>query len=191
MKESPFRAASPPTGNDRTAGPPRDPGRMPGHPTTTGRSATGPGRNGLSQVLLLANRLHCERTRSLDSELRAMGLTRIDYLVLAALAAPAGEPCPLSVLSRRVAAHPTTVAGTVGLLERRGLVARSPHPTDRRITLVEITPAGAERVGAADTMIEAARPELLGAVYDDHRRLLEMLGPLVRTSPAASLDGSR
>lgn len=155
MKEPPSRAASPP--NERTAP---------------------------SQVLLLANRLHRERTRSLDSELRGMGLTRLDYLVLAALAASAGEPCPLSVLSRRVAAHPTTVAGAVGLLEDRGLIARRPHPTDGRVTLVEITPAGAERVGDADTVIEAARPDLLGAVYDDHRRLLEMLGPLVRTASA-------
>ncbi|WP_347814051.1 MarR family transcriptional regulator [Actinomadura sp. 7K507] len=115
-----------------------------------------------------------------------MGLARLDHLVLAALAADPGKPCPLNVLSRRVAAHPTTVAGTVGVLEHRGLVVRLPHSTDRRVTLVEITPAGSVRVGEADAVIEAAQPDLLRAVYDDHRHLLELLGPLLCTTRGAA-----
>lgn len=123
-----------------------------------------------------------------------MGLARLDHLVLAALAADPGKPCPLNVLSRRVAAHPTTVAGAVGVLEHRGLVVRLPHPTDRRVTLVEITLAGSVRVGEADAVIEASQPDLLRAVYEDHRRLLELLWPLLRTTqgvtPAAPANSS-
>jgi DNA-binding MarR family transcriptional regulator len=38
--------------------------------------------------------------------------------------------------------HPTTVTILVHHLEKRELVRRSPHPSDRRIPLAKLTPAG-------------------------------------------------
>lgn len=49
---------------------------------------------------------------------------------------------PLGQLSKHLMIHPTTVTIVVDQLEKRELVRRSPHPSDRRITLAKLTPAG-------------------------------------------------
>ena len=41
-----------------------------------------------------------------------------------------------------------TVSSTVGRLERDGLVSRSRHPEDRRLVLVDLTPAGRDLIEA-------------------------------------------
>ena len=38
--------------------------------------------------------------------------------------------------------HPTSITNAVDRLERAGLVARFPHPTDGRTTLIELTAEG-------------------------------------------------
>lgn len=38
--------------------------------------------------------------------------------------------------------HPTTITLVIDQLEKRGLVSRSPHPTDRRTVLASLTPEG-------------------------------------------------
>jgi DNA-binding MarR family transcriptional regulator len=45
-------------------------------------------------------------------------------------------------LSEALNLPPSTVTYFVDALERDGLVTRKPHPTDKRVSMVEITPAG-------------------------------------------------
>jgi DNA-binding MarR family transcriptional regulator len=54
----------------------------------------------------------------------------------------AGEPLPPSVVSERLLVTRATVTSLVDSLERRGLVRRGPHPADRRMLLVQLTPEG-------------------------------------------------
>ena len=49
---------------------------------------------------------------------------------------------PMRVIGQRLQVHPTSVTNAVDRLESVGLVARRPHPTDRRATLIELTAAG-------------------------------------------------
>ena len=56
---------------------------------------------------------------------------------------------PLARIGERLQVHPTSVTNTIDRLEADGLVARVPHPTDRRATLAEITAAGRSLVGDA------------------------------------------
>jgi DNA-binding MarR family transcriptional regulator len=56
---------------------------------------------------------------------------------------------PMGRMGERLQVHPTSVTNTVDRLETEGLVTRIPHPTDRRTTLVEITPAGCTLVDRA------------------------------------------
>lgn len=49
---------------------------------------------------------------------------------------------PMRVIGQRLQVHPTSVTNAVDRLEAAGLVARRPHPTDRRATLIELTAAG-------------------------------------------------
>jgi MarR family transcriptional regulator, organic hydroperoxide resistance regulator len=67
------------------------------------------------------------------------------------------------------AQRPSTLTGVLDRLERRGLIARTPNPADRRSVLVELTPSGrtaAARVAAAFATVEAGLPA------DDLRRVL-------------------
>jgi DNA-binding MarR family transcriptional regulator len=100
-------------------------------------------------------RAHQVVTSTLDGALRPFGLNRTMYLVLVTLALSARGARPLNYLSRYLMVHPTTVTQLVDELEKRGLVQRTPHPTDRRTTLAEILPAGRRvlkqaTAGAAD-----------------------------------------
>ena len=84
-------------------------------------------------VMRLARRLRQVRVDGLDltpSQLSAMGtLARADDQPIGALAA-----------AEKVAAPSMT--RIVNALEERGLVARTPDPTDRRQSLVSLTPSG-------------------------------------------------
>jgi DNA-binding MarR family transcriptional regulator len=72
--------------------------------------------------------------------------------------------------------HPTTVTLVVDQLEKRGLVRRTRHPTDRRTILAELTDAGARATEKASAAL-AERGFGLGALdLDAARRLRESLG---------------
>jgi DNA-binding MarR family transcriptional regulator len=56
---------------------------------------------------------------------------------------------PLGKMGDRLMLHPTSVTNIVDRLEDQGMVRRTPHPTDRRTTLAEITPEGRDVVERA------------------------------------------
>ena len=62
-------------------------------------------------------------------------------------------------------------------LERKGLVMRSPHPTDSRAREVGVTPKGEERAREAIRTVEAADSEFFGAA-GDRSTMLEFLRAL-------------
>ena len=51
-------------------------------------------------------------------------------------------PAPMRELATRMACDPSNVTGLVDGLERRGLVARQPHPADRRVRQLVFTDEG-------------------------------------------------
>ncbi len=71
-----------------------------------------------------------------------------------------------SELARDLSITPATASEVVDLLVRRGLVERGEVPEDRRLTTLQLTPTGLER-------LEAARARALMAL----ERLLEKLEP--------------
>jgi DNA-binding MarR family transcriptional regulator len=79
-----------------------------------------------------------------------------------ALACFAGAPArTVRELVAATGQRPSTLTGVLDRLERYGLVARAPHPDDRRSVVVELTPPGAdaaERVAAAFAAVEARLP---------------------------------
>ena len=66
-------------------------------------------------------------------------------------------------------------------LESAGLVARRPHPTDRRRKIVQITGPGEELLAGLDQLVFAADDELLAGLSADERatlvRLLQRILP--------------
>ncbi len=87
-----------------------------------------------------------------EAVLKPIDLTFARYELLMLLSFSRAGALPLSKTSGRLQVHPTSVTNTVDRLEGQGLVRRLPHPTDGRVTLVEITESGrglADRATAA------------------------------------------
>lgn len=57
-------------------------------------------------------------------------------------------PIPQGALARRLGLTPPTVTALIDRLVADGFVKRSPHPTDRRITLVALLPSAWGRLAA-------------------------------------------
>jgi DNA-binding MarR family transcriptional regulator len=79
----------------------------------------------------------------LDRLLRASGLTAGSYNVLMVIASAEESLTPSEISVRMpVPVTTATMTGVLDTLERRGLVSRHPHPTDRRRVLIELDPDG-------------------------------------------------
>jgi MarR family transcriptional regulator, organic hydroperoxide resistance regulator len=110
----------------------------------------------------------------LDRRLAPMGLTAGEINALACLRE--GEPRALRDLVEATGQRASTLTGVVDRLERRGLVARQPHPTDRRAFQVAPTPDGRRAIAR----VAAAFEELGAALPDETAQVL--------TAVAAVLD---
>lgn len=60
----------------------------------------------------------------------------------------ANEPLPPSIIAERMVVGRGTVTAIVDTLDRRGLIRRHPHETDRRMRLVAVTAEGSARARA-------------------------------------------
>lgn len=78
----------------------------------------------------------------------------------------------LGDLAELLDVSPRNVTGLIDNLERDGLVARVPDPTDRRSVRAELTPAGRERMKAvAEDVSSQATPAFAGFQTDELRHL--------------------
>jgi DNA-binding MarR family transcriptional regulator len=106
---------------------------------------------------------------ALDHELAHLRLSAAEINVLACFTQPSRTVRELVGLTGQ---RPSTLTGVLDRLERRGLIERRPHPTDRRSIAVHLTGDGravAEEVAAAFAAVEAGLPA------GDMRRVLAAL----------------
>jgi DNA-binding MarR family transcriptional regulator len=87
-------------------------------------------------------RTHQVVTAALDRTLRVHDLGRTAYLLMSTLEMSADRTRPLGQLSKQMMVHPTTVTLVIDQLEKRDLVSRAAHPTDRRTVLATLTESG-------------------------------------------------
>jgi DNA-binding MarR family transcriptional regulator len=98
----------------------------------------------------------------------------------ALLVLPLTEAISMRQLARRLGCDYSYVTPLVDALESRGLAVRQPHPTDRRVKVIELTAKGlelAKRVQLADTTPPDAFANLSEAEIGTLRDLLRKLGP--------------
>lgn len=100
-------------------------------------------------------RFHRLVTEVVDRELREHGLNLTDYLMLMTLELSDAGTRLISGLARSLLVHPTTATLATDRLEGRGLLRRSPHPTDRRAICVTITEDGRQLVKGATVALDA------------------------------------
>jgi DNA-binding MarR family transcriptional regulator len=73
-------------------------------------------------------------------------------------------PVLMRALSDALQISPRTVTGLVDALEADGWVTRSPHPTDRRATIISLTPTAAATMARLSDSYQELAFELLGDV---------------------------
>lgn len=83
-------------------------------------------------------------SRRVEVALRPLGITFARYEVLMLLSFSRRGSLPMSLIGARLQVHQTSVTNAVDRLEAADYVRRSPHPQDRRATIVTLTDAGRE-----------------------------------------------
>jgi DNA-binding MarR family transcriptional regulator len=86
----------------------------------------------------------------------------------------------MSGLSDELGVTPRNVTTLVDGLESEGLVRRAPHPTDRRVTMIELTPQGTKLAADIFASYQGKIAELFRELpAGDQRELLRMMETLV------------
>src|SRR5882762_3599807 len=112
---------------------------------------------------------------TVDAALRPHGLTFARFEALVLLTFSRRGSLPMRVMGERLQLHPTSVTNIVDRLEADGLVRRTPHPSDRRATLVAITEAGETRRTDATKSLTEIDFGLVGLTDRQADQLTELL----------------
>jgi DNA-binding MarR family transcriptional regulator len=125
-------------------------------------------------------RVHQVLTQRADQILAPIGLTFSRYEVLVLLYFCDGS-LPLTQLGKLLQVHQTSVTNLVDKLEAKGFVKRTPHPTDRRSTIAQITPTGRELTQKAIKSLNSELFRDLGLTDDEVRVLMTVLTKMRRS----------
>jgi DNA-binding MarR family transcriptional regulator len=123
------------------------------------------------------------RTESLvagerNGRFRRFGLTGSTFNVLMILDA-APEPLSPHQLGERLLVTRGTVTGLLDTLQRQDLVRRVPHPTDRRMLLIELTDTGRTMLRETWRTHFPAEAEMMSVLFDAEKEtLVRLLGKL-------------
>jgi DNA-binding MarR family transcriptional regulator len=104
----------------------------------------------------------------------------LSFVRVKALRRLAGEPMTMRELAGRLQTDAPYTTLVVDDLERRGLVLREPHPSDRRAKLVTATELGRREAARAEEILTQPPPQMLAldpAELDELARLVAKLGP--------------
>jgi DNA-binding MarR family transcriptional regulator len=125
----------------------------------------------LSQVGIYAARRFAERMEEIDLQ---PPLFRILNLVDAA------EGRSQQAIGEAIEVPPSRMVALVDELEQRGLVERRPHPTDRRVRAIYLTPKGRKTLARGREIARVHEEELtLGMGAADRKRLIQLLQQIV------------
>ena len=112
---------------------------------------------------------------AVDGALKSHGLTFARYEALVLLTFSRRGSLPMRVMGERLQLHPTSVTNIVDRLEADGLVKRTPHPSDRRTTLAEITESGRQLRAEATAAVNSIDFGLTGLTDRQTAQLTELL----------------
>jgi DNA-binding MarR family transcriptional regulator len=101
----------------------------------------------------------------------AHGLSASAFQALAILDG-AGEPIPGHVIAGRLLVSSASMTSLLDTLQRRGLVERRPHPTDRRKILVHLTADGQRIVDQQLPVLHAVIAQAISTLPEDDREHL-------------------
>lgn len=117
-------------------------------------------------------RLHREVQRAVESDLAGWGLTLRQIEVMELLYHKAEGLTTPADLAEEVGLTRSAMTSTLDSLEKLGHTTRTPHPTDRRMLAVSLTPSGRDFIG--ERLVERYRKlsRIMDALSKRERALL-------------------
>jgi DNA-binding MarR family transcriptional regulator len=101
-----------------------------------------------------------------------------------------GRPLPMSRLAETLSCDASNVTGLVDRLEARGLIRRQPSADDRRVKVLQLTPAGLRLRGQLLRRVTGQSLPLSKLSLDQQRTLVRILETLVdEESPGNARGG--
>ena len=123
-------------------------------------------------------RLHQISLGIFHQETEDLNITPVQYAILQTVRDLPG--CDQRTLAGRIALDTSTTAGVVDRLEARGLLLRRVSPTDRRVRLLALTPAGELLLAQTLPGMERTQERILEPLSPEQRRqFMELLQQLV------------
>ena len=125
-------------------------------------------------------RVHQMMTIRADQILAPIDLTFARYELLVRLYFHK-EALPLSQFGRQLQIHQTSLTSLVDRLEKQGLIKLMPHPTDRRVTIAQMTPDGRVLTGKAINLLNSEFFRDLGLTGQEANALIYLLMKMRRS----------
>lgn len=126
----------------------------------------------------LIRRLQQIHAALFSEECGAHGLTSVQFAALTAIGENRGIDA--TRLAAIIAFDRSTIGDVLERLEGKGWIARSPSATDRRVKLLELTPAGRRVLNAVLPAIHRVQERILAPLAAaDRARVVELLERLV------------
>ena len=116
----------------------------------------------MSDHFRIIGRIARAYARLADAQLRPLGLATAQLPVLVTL--KSGAALAQSDLAREAQVEQPSMAQLLARMERDGLVARTPHPDDRRSQHVSLTPAARRLLPRAKALLDAQAAQALSTL---------------------------
>jgi MarR family 2-MHQ and catechol resistance regulon transcriptional repressor len=126
-------------------------------------------------------------SKFIQADLQGTGLGESDFRVLEILLHKGAQP--VNVIGPKVNLTPGSISVAVDRLHSRGLVSRVEDPGDRRVRIVDLTPAGRELIVPVFRRRAAVLEEVFAVLRPGERVQLERLLKAVGRN-AESLSGT-
>lgn len=109
--------------------------------------------------------------RRIGDLIQPFDLTPSSGLVLGILA-DSGAPLPPNKIAERLIISRASITSLIDSLERRGYVRRSPHSTDRRMLLIELTDIGRQVAHEFRLLVHKNQKEWLSVLTEEEQTQL-------------------
>jgi len=124
-----------------------------------------------------------------DWRREACRVTGLPFNQIRALKRVGAGPVTLAALAYSMTVDAPAATVAVNSLEKAGLVARTPHPTNKRAKLVELTPAGRRTLDAAMSVADKPPRTLTALSAGELRTLAHVVDQLTHDAPGGERSG--
>lgn len=138
-------------------------------------------------VLVSMLRSYSLLVRDIERALRTVGLTLSRFEVLLLLSFTREERLPIMRLRDLLLVHGSSATYLVDRLVDAGWIERQADPSDRRVSIVHLTPAGRAKVDDGAQALAAIGFGPIGGMGEEERRDLSGLLATMRGAPAPAI----